>query len=263
MSFFKHVKLRTPESVELEFNLAGIGSRAWALLIDYHVLALGLIVFLIIWSFLAGQVIDLVTEWRGTTEGLELWAAAFTLLVSFVIYVGYFVIFETLWRGQTPGKRLAKIRVICDDGRPARLSQASLRALLRPIDDTFFIGFFMIALGKREKRLGDWVAGTLVVQEARPATQGQLALSDEAQELATNLLQSAAVHRLLPDDFAVVREYLQRRSLMAPAARSQVSLHLARQAKDIIALDRLPRDMTPDVFLEGVYLAYQQQSDQL
>jgi uncharacterized RDD family membrane protein YckC len=259
MKFLNQIKLRTPESVELEFALAGVGSRAWALLIDYHVLALFLLGFLIIWGFLADQVVNLVVEWRGTTAGLELWVFAITLLISFGIYVGYFVAFETLWQGQTPGKRFAKIRVICDDGCPARLSQASLRALLRPIDDTFFIGFFMILFGKREKRLGDWVAGTLVVQEARPNAPAQILLSNEAQELAQQLLQNAEIGHLLPDDFAVVRDYLQRRSLMDKKARSQVSLHLARQAKDIIALEKLPHNMTPDVFLEGVYLAYQQQ----
>jgi len=84
-----------------------------------------------------------------------------------------------------------------------------------------------------------------------------LAISRQAQPLAQQLLD-ADLSQLLPDDFAVIREYLQRRGAMAPKARAQLSLQLARQAKSIIALEQLPTAVTPDVFLEALYLAYQQ-----
>lgn len=262
MRFLNRVKLQTPESVELEFALAGIGSRALALLIDYHLLGAIWIVFLILWGFLSAQVVDLVVQTTGSTQDLELWLLALTLLVSFALYVGYFVAFETLWQGQTPGKRLTKIRVICEDGRPARLAQATLRALLRPIDDTLFIGMLLIILTPREKRLGDWVAGTLVVQNQKPLVKTGVQLSERAHAIAQQLSTIADISRLLPDDFAIIREYLQRRSLLAPKAKSELNLKLARQVKAIIALDTLPQDMTPDDFLEAIYLAYQQQSQQ-
>ena len=260
MRFFNRVIIQTPESVELEFTLAGIGNRALALLVDYMVLFLMMAGVLLLALFLNEQLVNLAVFLGGGTEEIELWLAAITLLVLFALYVGYFVVFETLWQGQSPGKRLAKIRVIRDNGQPAGLLQATLRSLLRPIDDILFIGFFFIFLTPREKRLGDWMAGTLVVQAERPILSRGLRLSPQAEAIADQLLQVAEPGLLLPDDFAVIREYLQRRSLMAPTAKAQLSLQLARQAKDLIRLDHLPADMTPDVFLEAMYLAYQKQS---
>ena len=97
-------------------------------------------------------------------EGQSQWVIAIMAMILYGLYVGYFVGFETLWQGQTPGKRRAKIRVIRDNAQPVGLFQSTLRALLRPVDDILFVGFLFILLGKREKRLGDWLASTLVVQ---------------------------------------------------------------------------------------------------
>ncbi len=148
MRFFNRVTLQTPESVELEFTLAGIGNRALALVIDYTVLSASLTVFIIAWSLFSIQMSDFVN----ITGNSRLWLVAIALIVSFCIFTGYFILFETLWQGQTPGKRFAKIRVIRDDGRPIGLQQATLRSLLRAVDDTLFLGAFMIILSRREKR---------------------------------------------------------------------------------------------------------------
>jgi uncharacterized RDD family membrane protein YckC len=260
MRFFNRVTLQTPESVELEFTLAGIGNRAYALLIDY--LALGLIQIgcLIAWALLSIQLANVIEDLVGNSDRLQLWLWAILLLITFFIYVGYFVFFEALWQGQTPGKRYVKIRVIRDDGRPVGLQQSTLRALLRPVDDLFFLGVFLIALGKREKRLGDFVAGTLVIQEEQPVASATFPLSDQAQTLADQLQLEADLSRLLPEDFAVIREYLQRRQAMTPEAKTELSRQLAHQVKEVIGLEKVPQKVTANVFLEAVYLAYQQQS---
>ena len=256
--YFNKITIQTPESVELEFTLAGIGNRALALLlIDYPLWILLLVGVLFLASFISQPIVDLVVFLGGGAESVELWLGALGLLLFFVFYVGYFVFFETLWQGQTPGKRIAKIRVIRDNGQPAGLFQATLRSLLRPIDDILFIGFFLIVLTPKEKRLGDWMAGTLIIQEARPVVSKGLKLSKETNSIAEKLLDQANLSLLQPDDFAVIREYLQRRTVMAPQARAKLSLQLARQAKTLIDLEHLPKDMTPDTFLEAVYLAYQ------
>ena len=256
--YFNQITIQTPESVELEFTLAGIGNRLFALLIDYILWFLILVGVLLLASFISQPLVDLAIFLGGNAETVELWLGAIGLLVLFVLYIGYFVIFETLWQGQTPGKRIAKIRVIRDNGQPAGLFQATLRSLLRPIDDILFIGFFLIVLTPKEKRLGDWMAGSLIVQEERPAVSKRMKLSTNAYALATELLTQANLALLQPDDFAVIREYLQRRAVMAPKARAKLSLDLARQAKALIDLEDLPKDMTPDAFLEAVYLGYQQ-----
>jgi uncharacterized RDD family membrane protein YckC len=257
---FNRVTLQTPESVELEFTLAGIGSRGYALLIDFIILGLILKGFLIAWAFLSIQLLDVIENFIGSNSKLGLWLLAIQSLISFFIDVGYFVFFETLWQGQTPGKRFAKIRVIRDDGRPIRLQQSTLRALLLLVDGTFFIGVFLIALTKREKRLGDLVAGTLVIQEEQPIASATFRVSDQAQALADQLQTEADLSRLLPEDFAVIREYLRRRQAMTPQAKAELSRKLAHQVKEVIALANVPQKVTADLFLEAVYLAYQQQS---
>ena len=252
MRFFNRVTLQTPESVELEFTLAGIGNRALALVIDYTVLGVILITFIAAWIFFSFQLLNFLDS-----SIIRTWLLAIALIVVFFIYTGYFVFFETLWQGQTPGKRFAKIRVIRDNGRPIGLQQATLRSLTKPFDDILFLGAFLIILNRREKRLGDWAAGTIVIQAEPPVAAATFAVSEQAQPWAEQLLQTTDFSQLLPDDFAVIREYLQRRQAMSPKARAQLSLQLAQQVQTVIALKQLPTALTPDVFLEAVYLAYQ------
>ncbi len=261
MRLFNRFTLHTPESVELEFTLAGIGNRAYALLIDYIILGLIIVVFLLGSLIFNSVLLETIANLLGSNNGLALWLIAVQALIGFFIYVGYFVFYETVWSGQTPGKRYAKIRVIRDDGRPVRLQQSTLRALLRPFDDLFFIGVFFIVFNQREKRLGDLVAGTLVIQEEQPVTTAALKVSTSAQSLANKLLIEADISSLLPEDFAVIREYLQRREGMIPNARNEVSKQLATQVKQIIGWEKMPTKVDANVFLEAVYQAYQQQVD--
>ena len=138
----------------------------------------------------------------------------------FFIYTGYFVLFETLWQGQTPGKRLTKIRVIRDDGRLISIEQATLRSVLRPFDDFLFLGAFLIMFSRQEKRLGNLAAGTIVIQVEAPQAAA-FPICEQAKHLTQELLESEAdFSQMLPDDFAVIREYLQRRKAMASKARA-------------------------------------------
>ena len=260
MRLFNRFTLHTPESVELEFTLAGIGNRAYASLIDYIILGLIIVVFLLGSLIFNSVLLETIANLLGSRNGLALWWIAVQALIGFFIYVGYFVFYETVWSGQTPGKRYVKIRVIRDDGRPVRLQQSTQRALLRPFDDLFFIGVFFIVLNQREKRLGDLVGGTLVIQEEQPLTTA-LKVSTSAQSLAKKLLIEADISSLLPEDFAVIREYLQRREGMIPNARNELSKQLATQVKEIIGWEKMPKKVDANVFLEAVYQAYQQQVD--
>jgi uncharacterized RDD family membrane protein YckC len=257
--FFSEIRLRTPESVELEFPLAGIGSRAYALFVDYLLLALGMIVVVLVGALMAYQIQSYFRFSTDFFSAIGGWIAAIVLFLLFWIFVGYFVIFETLWQGQTPGKKLAQIRVIREDGRPIALPQATLRGLLRVFDDffLFLVGFILILQGRQEKRLGDWVAGTVVIQELRQK-KDRIKIMDEvkAKEVALSLLEISNLGPLSPDDFAIVREYLTRRANFSARAQETVSLRLAQQLKEKLDLDALPFDMTANLFLEGIYLAY-------
>lgn len=258
MRFFNQISSTTPESVDLDFTLAGVGSRVYALILDYSILLLVFLAFWIVWGIFTYGFLSSLGDSGQDYSAAPTWLLAIFILLNFVIWNGYFVLFETLWQGQTPGKRLAKIRVIRDDGRTIALPQSVLRSLLRAIDETLFIGLLFILFGKREKRIGDWVAGTLVIQEERGDRKNQLIISDQGKILAAKLPDIANLTTLIPDDYAVIQEYLQRRGRMATQARTAKSMELAQQLRTLINLETIPTGTTSDHFLEAVYVAYQQ-----
>lgn len=257
MGLFRTVTIRTPESIELEFVLAGIGSRAVALVVDYTCLGLGILALSVLYSIVLIQILSLEPVLNAATETLQLWATAIFLVLLFALYIGYFVLFETLWFGQSPGKRYTKIRVIRDDGQPERITQATLRSLLRPVDDILFLGFFCILLTPQEKRIGDWLAGTLVVQ-VDPNTHGKITIPDRSQAIGQDILALVDVANLSPDDLATLRDFLCRRATLSPKAKNQVSDQLARRYRDQMGLTSLPTEMTTNTFLEALYWAYQE-----
>src|SRR5215470_20297046 len=118
--------VETPERVELRFILASVGNRFLAAAIDHIIQILLIIVAALIFFWAAG--------WSRVSS-LGVWAAALMILVFFAIYWGYFVLFETAWSGQTPGKRIMKLRVIREDGRPVRFIEVFVRNLLRLLVD--------------------------------------------------------------------------------------------------------------------------------
>ncbi|WP_228016079.1 RDD family protein [Synechocystis salina] len=253
MALFNHYQVETPESVELEFTLAGIGNRLYAVLIDYICLGTIVFVLLIIWAVLAYNLSLYVSDdW-------QLWLTAIQIFLIFAVYVGYFVFFETLWQGQTPGKRRAKIRVIRGDGRPVGLQEASLRALFRPIDDFLYIGALMIIFGRQEKRIGDLLADTLVIRESRDQRGDRLQLQqpEAAKALAAQLSQLSGLERITADHWLVIRDYLLRRGDLLPKARQQAEARLAQQIQDRLRLTAPLADTPPEVLLEAVYLACQ------
>ncbi|HEU4417142.1 MAG TPA: RDD family protein [Candidatus Angelobacter sp.] len=151
----------TPEQVHLEFVLAGIGSRFMAIFLDF-------LIELLIYALLVG--LSLLWISGGVfSASRSVWWEAIVTLVIFCINWGYYAIFEAVWKGQTPGKRWAGIRVIKDSGRPINAFEAIARNLVRAVDflPLFYgIGVITILLNAKNRRLGDYVAGTLVVHEA-------------------------------------------------------------------------------------------------
>ncbi|WP_297039912.1 RDD family protein, partial [Thermosynechococcus sp. OHK43] len=153
LRWLRRVTLRTPESIELDFALGGIGSRVLAWVIDQVILYTALVLF----SLAAGYIFYALYPWLievlpASGQSIEAWSLGIYLLVIFVLYNGYYIFFETYWQGQTPGKRYAEIRVVQDNGRPIGLREATLRSLLQSIDFAFLgIGAFLVTLSPSEK----------------------------------------------------------------------------------------------------------------
>jgi uncharacterized RDD family membrane protein YckC len=164
------LSIETPELVGIDMHLAGIGSRFVALLVDY-LIWLATVAVLI----LAVSVVD--PSLAHFSRLGRKWANALFLLIPFLLYWGYFTLFEAFWSGRTPGKRLARIRVIQRSGRGIGLFESMTRNLLRVVDQfpvVYGVGVVTIFLTRQHQRLGDLAAGTLVVHErenlAAPST---------------------------------------------------------------------------------------------
>jgi hypothetical protein len=109
--------------------------------------------------------------------------------------------------------------------------------------------------------LGDWLAGTLVIQEEQLVAAANFPVASNAQAIADRLHATTNIAALIPDDFAVIREYLQRRKAMDSNAKLELSQQLASQVRNIIQLEHPISGITNDIFLEAIYLAYQQQGE--
>jgi uncharacterized RDD family membrane protein YckC len=164
------VYISTPDHVDLEFELAGLGSRFAAYLIDFLFIVLLLVVVGAV-VLLAGVVSlgSLMNLFEGTSGWAASWGMAVLILIIFLINWGYYVLFEGLRRGSTPGKRRLGIRVIRQDGLPIGFREAALRNLVRTADmlppPCYLLGGLIMHFDPLGRRLGDMVAATFVVVE--------------------------------------------------------------------------------------------------
>ncbi|MBV9242220.1 MAG: RDD family protein, partial [Acidobacteria bacterium] len=110
--------IETPERVQLEFALASIGNRFLAVALDHVIQFIS--IFFVAWFFLSLAGYGITNSDQLFAEAPK-WVIALMIITLFLIFAGYFIVFEWLWNGQTPGKRWLRLRVIRDDGRPLTL----------------------------------------------------------------------------------------------------------------------------------------------
>jgi uncharacterized RDD family membrane protein YckC len=202
-------EVETPESVAFAYELAGLGSRGLALILDTMMLVLITIGEAVL-VFLAAVIVAAVAP--GSADRVGPWFGGGLLVIMFVTYWGYFIAGEVWGNGRTWGKRRLGIRVVRDDGSRVGAGDSVLRNFLRIIDllpGSYAVGMFCVLLSKRNKRLGDMAAGTVVVRDT----------GDDA------LLFSGGG---VPGRVQVAREYLDRRAQLTPAARVQVGVEVLR-----------------------------------
>src|SRR5690242_17228465 len=151
--------IETPEHVALHVDLAGLGSRAAAGIVDTIVAGLGILVLFWLVTLLVGV--------PGAGDALVGWVLALVIFLLAFAFLGYFVAFEALNGGRTVGKQMLGIRVVMDTGHPVTPTAAVVRGLFRLLDlfVPFLPGFWMILLHRRNQRFGDIVAGTIVVRD--------------------------------------------------------------------------------------------------
>lgn len=154
------IEIVTPERVELNFPIAGLGSRFVAVVIDVA------IIYALIWGLIIVEII--IKRYFINEIYIDALSASAFLIIIAALTLGYFIFFEYLWNGQTPGKRAVKIRVMRKGGLPVNLASATIRNLMRPVDIMLFsiaVGFLVLFLSKQSQRPGDYAAGTIVVRD--------------------------------------------------------------------------------------------------
>ena len=228
----RSVTIVTPENITVTYQLAGVASRFLAFAIDF-------VIQLVL--YLAGSWFFRLAASGFQAGGLSVGdiVSAAGIIFAFLIIFAYASVFEMLWGGRTPGKRLLGLRVIRDGGYPINLTSSAIRNVLRFLDIGLLPapplllfglpGIISIFLSPQYKRLGDWAAGTLVIVETgvSPFITVRSAgdISPQTQEL---MQQVRNLDRIGADEYKAIRRYTERRVTWEPRVQAALAERLAR-----------------------------------
>jgi uncharacterized RDD family membrane protein YckC len=239
VTYEDRISIPTPEGVELELVLAGIGSRLVGAMVDFLVKAVILVAL-----FILGAAVG--------EDGGGGFLVAVLILASFLVFFGYDVAFETLASGRTPGKRAAGLRVVRLGGEPVGFMASAVRNLLRLVDMQpgmlYAVGATTIFFSQRNQRLGDLAAGTLVVRERRvPLPAARPPVPDFA---VADRYAAWDVSGVTPFELVTVRRFLERRWQLDLGARNRLGWELAERLRPKVA--GAPPNLLPEQFLEAL-----------
>jgi len=232
------LRIETPENVAFGYEIAGIGSRFLAALVDTTLIVIlegivALTMALMLNNLDGGKFLN--------NSRSVAWLAAAGGLLTFAFFWGYYIFFEMLWNGQSPGKRLAGLRVIRVDGMPENLSESTIRNLVRIVDFLpayYGIGVITMFINDQSRRLGDLAAGTLVVHDRGPVSLTSLEETKPPLPSAASLELDWPVDRLSPADLQLAEEFLRRRDELFN--RVELSQQIARSLFDKMGLSDQP-----------------------
>jgi uncharacterized RDD family membrane protein YckC len=253
------LNIDTPELVSIEMPIAGIGSRFIAILVDGLIWVAGGIILVI----LAAIILPALHFAGGVSDN---WAVAIVLLIVFLVNWGYFSLFEAFNNGRTPGKQVAKIHVIHRSGRAISFIESLARNLMRYVDylpGFYAVGIITIFLSRQSQRLGDMVAGTLVVRDREIDTPhwGELGsrtitaqvfepVASTAPHLSVSL-PAPNVAKLSTADLEVLEGFFARRLDMDLATRAALAQRMASALCTKSGLE-IPAGASVETFLEAV-----------
>jgi uncharacterized RDD family membrane protein YckC len=238
----------TPEAVSLSVDVAGLGSRMIAAIIDSAIQIGAVIGLSFVFSALS----------RNTGSGSVNTALVVIYLIAlFVILWGYYPLFEGLWKGRTPGKRAQRIRVVRTDGQPVTVGPVLVRNLLRIVDflPAYYVtGTISMIVTRKSQRIGDLAAGTIVIRERPMPAPAPLVLrpSETRTEAAVRVDAAGLSER----EYGLIRSFLERRDSLEPQARRTLAARLGDAFRARLRLDVTGLD--PETLLEALAQAYQQ-----
>jgi uncharacterized RDD family membrane protein YckC len=249
-----HLTIETPEQIALELPLAGIGSRFLALAIDTLIqLSIGLVLFLL-WIALGA-----LGLWHASVAASQrsIWATALLVLAGFLVQLGYFAFFESIWNGQTPGKRYLHLRVIRRGGQPISAYEAVARNLLRIVDSIpgiYAVGILCALLSSESRRLGDYVAGTVVIYEKPVEFDPDSRRASTTRETAADRVLPAGA-RLSTDEFLLIDSFLLRRHRLSLSVRQQLAHQIVEKVAGRLGISA-QNQTSQEALLEELAKAY-------
>ncbi|GIN90940.1 transporter [Siminovitchia terrae] len=205
------VGVKTPEFVSIQFQLAGLGSRMAAYMLDWLILGVMNVIIIII-------PLILFIDGNPLYDDLTSIVMAILIIALFVLNWGYFIFMEFYFGGKTIGKRVLGIRVIQDNGHSLTLLSSFIRNFMRIVDSLpagYLTGLLMIFFHPKHKRVGDLVAGTMVVHERKAKRLGKLTpVEKEIQRRGLSkhdiLVEEFSIRALNAQDWNLIRTYSQR-----------------------------------------------------
>src|SRR2546423_449332 len=217
--FARRLAIETPEHLVLELELAGVGSRIAAAALDAVLLG-------VLYVGLGMGLVALLTQ-RESPGAWSTLVAVLAVLALFLLFWCYFLLFEALNHGRTPGQRLMGIRVVMDTGPPITFAAAAVRNLIRIVDGLPFglVGLAFMLFHPQNKRLGDIVAGTVVARD-RPEDV-QLGAGPADREPGAEPLETGPPE-LSDEEFRLLDQYLERLDGLDDALRRRLTADLAR-----------------------------------
>lgn len=222
----RQTHITTPEHISLTFHIAGLGSRVVAHIVDW--LLLSVLYAIIIVSFIRLEVEFLVHSW----ESVNSYIIAFIMILLFGLWWGYFILFEFFAAGRTPGKRLAGLCVIQDNGQSVTFLSAVMRNLLRLIDMlpfSYFTGMLFIFFHPKHKRIGDLAAGTMVVYENKKRKKAD-ALDKEIERNKMDLprlaLSDWSRKKIGSREWRLLKTYVERRSSLQGVHKRDLTMEV-------------------------------------
>ncbi len=221
-SWSPRLEIATPERVSLALPIAGIGFRSIAYLVD----ALLLFFFWVSAYFLFSLIL---ADFLGAFQALSSLGKTLAVIGAFATQWLYWTMCEVLGRGQTPGKRLLRIRVVSDDGSSAGVLQSAVRNLCRIVDFLPFFyaaGLLVMLLTRENRRLGDLLAGTILIREERIQLD-KYASSSPVEVPSPSMPQTA--DPLSPTDVELIVSFLGRAHELTPEARQRLTAALLKR----------------------------------
>ncbi len=240
----------TPDAVALDLEVATVGSRGIAYLLDLALFGLVALVLSLIQLALLGG------EWFQSGLGVSI-----SLVLAFAWQFGYPIGFETLWNGRTLGKAAVGLRVVTVEGAPVGVRHATIRAVTAPVElllTTGLLASLSSFLSRRAQRLGDMAAGSLVVRDRRVAAE-PAAETFQPPAGAEAYVAQVDVSRIDTATYGLIRATLRRRPTMRSAAHDQLAAEVATAVAPLVA-PQPPAGTHQTAFLQAIAAAVQQRS---